>query len=114
MVKATFYWLFFVFLCTFTGLFFYYGFLSPDPSDCFYIKGVEAPERVRSNIIGVASLSNIKVSQGYPLNMARTFRVWFITGFFGLAILLGLQIPLSQVKPWRNRTKVDQGMLLCL
>lgn len=114
MLRMTFLVIFLVIMLTLAAFLLYYGFFSPDPSDCFYVKGVESPERIRSNIISVANQLNIKVSQGYPLNMAKTFRVWFISGFFGILVWMSLAVPLSQVNFGQVRSKIDQGMLFCL
>ena len=62
----------------------------------------------------MAERLNIKVSRGYPLNMAKIFRIWFISGFFGLLLWVGLAIPLWQVNLWKIKNKVDQGLLFLL
>ena len=62
----------------FTIYLFIYGYGRPDPNACYFVSGLDQPEKTRDAAIEAAKAANIEVKKGYPINMGHLFRVWFI------------------------------------
>jgi len=75
-----------------TILFAYYGFMNTDPKDCFYFPGLNEPSRDAYMLKKAAVDADLKDEKGYPLNMARVFKIWFQWGFFTVFASLWLSI----------------------
>mmetsp|Transcript_19451 Transcript_19451/g.26311 ORF Transcript_19451/g.26311 Transcript_19451/m.26311 type:complete len:163 (+) Transcript_19451:18-506(+) len=79
-------------LCILALIFAVYGFVSPDPRDCFAFPGVNEPSRDVFALKKLAYDAGLKDQKGYPLNMGRVFRIWFQWGFFTVLVTLWLSI----------------------
>ena len=73
---------------------FIFGFLNPDPKNCYYYPGVDIPERDPLVLKTTALEMNLKLLNGYPVNMAHVYRLWFQWGFISFTSLLGFSIGL--------------------
>ena len=79
-----------VIILSLSVFYFIFGFVNPDPKDCFYYPGIDVPERDPLLLQTTAISMNLKQLKGYPVNIAHIYRLWFIWGFFSLAGSLAL------------------------
>ena len=86
--------IFFVIVLIYLGV---YSYGNPDTPNAFYIDGLDEVALTEKYILTVAEEQNVTVRPGYPVNMAKLFRTWFMWGFWGSIIqliLLTVTIPL--------------------
>ena len=69
----------YVMLIVYLGVF---GYANPDPSNCFYIEGVDTPSITKAAAETLAKDKGIEVKHGYPVDMGHLFRSWFLWGFW--------------------------------
>jgi len=69
-----------------------YGFQNPDPEQCFYVNGLDTTSTTRLAAEALAKEKSIAVMHGYPVDMGRLFRSWFIWGFECNMIALTLHL----------------------
>ena len=74
----------------FTVYLFIYGYGRPDPNACYFVSGLDQPEKTRDAAIEAAKAANIEVKKGYPINMGHLFRVWFIWGFWSQVFFISI------------------------
>mmetsp|Transcript_25131 Transcript_25131/g.29494 ORF Transcript_25131/g.29494 Transcript_25131/m.29494 type:complete len:311 (+) Transcript_25131:50-982(+) len=60
-----------------------YGYSGPDMKTAWYIDGVDTPSLSRKGAITMATEREIPIKEGYPVDMAKLFRTWFLWGFWG-------------------------------
>ena len=81
-------------LCLLALLFGVFGFMNPDPKDCYVFPGIKEPSRDSFALKKIAFDAGLKDQKGYPLNMGHVFRIWFKWGFFTVLATLLLCIML--------------------
>ena len=64
----------------------YFAFHDPDPSQCFYMPGLDVPATREDDLISIAASMHIEVKPEYPVDFARIFRLWFTWGFYATLI----------------------------
>jgi len=60
-----------------------YGYGGPDAKHAFYIEGLDTPALSLKGSVILANDLKIDVKEGYPVDMAKVFRAWFLWGFWG-------------------------------
>lgn len=60
----------------------YFAFLNSDPSTCYYLPGLNTPATRKDDLLQMAKALAIPIKEGYPVEMARVFRIWFVWGFW--------------------------------
>ena len=60
-----------------------YGFGGPDARHAFYVEGMDAPAATKKEAVSMAVDRNIEIRDGFPVDMAKVFRAWFLWGFWG-------------------------------
>lgn len=81
-------------LAIFLGI---YAYGNEDPSNCWYIEGVDTPGRTIAAVQSLANKFDVPIKPGYPVDVARMFHFWFLWGFWGSVgqvILTGIAVPL--------------------
>ena len=69
----------FITLVTYMGI---YAFNNPDSSQCWVIKDLDSPMPSKEGAIMKAEALGITVADGYPVEIHKLFKVWFIWGFW--------------------------------
>lgn len=67
-----------------------YTFNNPDADECWVIRDLDVTARSRTEVIDLANSLDVDIIDGYPIEMHRIFKVWFVWGFYGHAAALVL------------------------
>ena len=93
-----------------------YGWKNPDPANCFFIDGLDAPALTKELITEQAAAKGVAVRPGYPIDMGHLFRSWFVWGFWGsifTVAILAAAIPLH-IYMVEKRNMIHLSSALCL
>ena len=93
-----------------------YGWKNPDPANCFFIDGLDAPALTKAAVEEQARAKGLAIRPGYPIDMGHIFRSWFRWGFWGsifTVFILGAAIPLH-IYMVEKRNIVHMGSALSL
>mmetsp|Transcript_43837 Transcript_43837/g.58103 ORF Transcript_43837/g.58103 Transcript_43837/m.58103 type:complete len:172 (+) Transcript_43837:251-766(+) len=69
-----------------------YGYVNPDPEHAYYVDGIEQTAIARNVAEQLAKDKGVEVRHGYPVDIARLFRSWFVWGFWSHILFLVIQI----------------------
>ena len=64
----------------------YFSFANPDPSTTWYLPGLDAPALNKDDLLSMASSLQIEIEPEYPVNMARIYNIWYVWGFWTVAV----------------------------
>ena len=95
----------FVIVLIFLGV---YSYGNPDTPNAFYIDGLDEVALTEKYILTTAEEQSVTVRPGYPVNMAKLFRTWFMWGFWGCILQL---ILLTVVVPLYFLCKTNLGVI---
>lgn len=92
-----------------------YGYGGPDMKNAWYIDGVDTPALTKKGAITIATERKIEVKDGYPVDMAKLFRTWFLWGFWGsiiqiLIVCVFVPVYVLLKAPLRTKTIVFAGV----
>ena len=92
-----------------------YGYGGPDSKHAFYIDGVDTPAMTKKGAITIATERKIEIKDGYPVDMGKLFRSWFLWGFWGsivqiLIICVFVPVYVLLKAPLRTKTIVFIGV----
>lgn len=65
-----------------------YGYKNPDSEECWVVLGLDAPAPSKTAIEIKAATMGVPITEGYPVNMAKVYRTWFIWGFWSKIYLV--------------------------
>mmetsp|Transcript_34 Transcript_34/g.57 ORF Transcript_34/g.57 Transcript_34/m.57 type:complete len:172 (+) Transcript_34:284-799(+) len=69
-----------------------YGYANPDPEHCYYVEGLDTTAITKPGAEQLAKDKNVELRHGYPVDIARLFRSWFVWGFWSHILFLVIQI----------------------
>ena len=67
-----------------------YSYANPDPNSCWVVRDMENTERTRDAVIASATALGVEITEGFPMEIHRVFKVWFRWGFWASLIFLFL------------------------
>ncbi len=73
---------------TLTICFARYTFKNPDPDNCWVVRDLDGTAKTRDAVLKKAKSFSVDITEGYPVDMGRVFRIWFSWGFWANALAI--------------------------
>ena len=80
-----------------------YAYNNPDPDGAWVVKDAHTVQPTQQDVIFKAAELGVTVPQGYPIEMSRVFRAWFIWGFWAKVAMIVLSVLITPLYIWQRK-----------